>query len=57
MPVPDPQFAVLATQRVAPPPPTKIWHASEPPFQGYTPPDISAFRQTDGDTTIVIDSG
>lgn len=37
--------------------PGRIWHATDPPFNGYQPPPSDAFEQTSNETAIVIDNG
>lgn len=39
------------------PPPTHIYNASEPPYQGQLSTDTGAYRQSTPDTAIVIDNG
>lgn len=39
------------------PPPAKIWNVSEPPFAGFQPVDTEGYRQSNRETTIVIDNG
>ena len=43
--------------RAVPGPPRKIWHASEPPFEGLKEIDLGGFAKSDANSTIVIDNG
>lgn len=38
-------------------PPSKIWQASEPPFEGFKPAEPQGYRQSRSDTAIIIDNG
>ncbi|GAB7349891.1 hypothetical protein MBLNU459_g0583t1 [Dothideomycetes sp. NU459] len=39
------------------PPPRRIYHVSEPPYEGYHAIDQSAYRNSSADSAIVIDNG
>ena len=38
-------------------PPLKLWPVTDAYFGGYQPVDASGYRQSDGETAIVIDNG
>lgn len=44
-------------ERRIPPPPSKIWTASEPPFGGVTEIDTASYYRSNPDSAIVIDNG
>lgn len=41
----------------APKPPPHVWYAVEPPFKGYQPAPVDGFKESTGQTAIVIDNG
>ncbi|KAL8917718.1 MAG: hypothetical protein Q9208_007770 [Pyrenodesmia sp. 3 TL-2023] len=44
-------------RRISPKPPSRIWHAAEPPFRGYQPLPTDGYARSSSDTAIVIDNG
>ena len=49
--------ASILGQRPLKQPPSKIWHANEPPFAGYKPAESQGYKQSNSETAIVIDNG
>ena len=37
--------------------PAKIWTVNEPPFAGFQPVDTEGYKESNRETTIVIDNG